>query len=91
MLRIICSAAVLLASAGAASADSRLAIDVRDLASREGAAAFDRDVMRAARRLCQRYSGVARIRCLAGVRDEALEKLPQSARLTYAQARARAG
>ncbi len=91
MLRILCSAAVLLASAGAASADSRHAIDIRNLASPEGAAAFDRDVTRAARRLCHRYGGVARIRCLNDVRDEALEKLPQSARLTYARARAGAG
>jgi UrcA family protein len=94
MTRIIATllAACTLAGAGAASAQTaRIPFGDLDLASTEGAAAFDARVDAAARKFCRQANPVSRISersaCEQAVRDEALAQLPTHAQVRYAVSR----
>lgn len=84
--------AVAVATAGAASAETRIAWSDLDLSSPTGAAAFDARVDAAARRACRKARAPGRLVsdrdfCVAAVREEALRALPSHGRFDYALAR----
>lgn len=83
------SAALALAvlSAGAASAQSRIAFGDLDLGTAAGAAQFDRRVDRAARAVCGGGASLSEARCTSRFRAEATSRLPQADRSDYARAR----
>lgn len=77
------AAAALLAT----SAQAQIAISAANIDTPTGAARFERDVRKAARNLCANARGVQVVTCKQAIRDEALEQLPATQRLAYAQAR----
>jgi len=82
------AAAVLCASAGAASAqDYRIAYGDLDLGSADGAAQFDRRVTRTGRQACRTGAPMADAQCVARFRVEAMRLLPDASRQDYARAR----
>lgn len=82
--------AVAVLSAGAASAQSRIAYGDLNLGSAAGAAQFDRRVDRAARAVCGGRSSLSEATCTRQFRAEATRRLPQSDRTDYARARTEA-
>ncbi|OGN50186.1 MAG: hypothetical protein A2352_05210 [Caulobacterales bacterium RIFOXYB1_FULL_67_16] len=86
MFRIVSltTAAVLAASAASAS-DLRIAYGDLDLATPQGAARLDGRIREAADRLCGGRTSIERLKCRAGVREEALSGLPDRARTEYAR------
>lgn len=79
--------AVAILSAGAASAQSRIAYGDLDLGTASGAAQFDRRVDRAARSVCGGRSSLGEAQCISRFRAEATSRLPQGDRADYARAR----
>lgn len=70
----------------------RVAYGDLDLASASGADALDSRIARASARTCRAVSGrsiAGRADCQSAFREEALSRLPVSAREDYAQSRAR--
>src|SRR5690606_12096976 len=95
MTRIIATvlAACAMAAAGSASAQTaRIQFGDLDLASTEGAAAFEARVDAAARQFCRQATRPAartseRAVCERAVRDEAFAQLPSHAQVRYAVSR----
>lgn len=80
--------AVAILSAGAASAsDYRIAIGDLDLATAQGARAFDLRVRGMANTACISGSILDQARCRGAFREEALRQLPDARREDYARAR----
>lgn len=70
---------------------ARVAFGDLDLASASGARTLEARIERSARRTCAHINGrsiTGRSDCLAGFREEALDRLPLSAREDYARGRA---
>lgn len=79
----------LLACGSATAQDSRHRVRINDLdlATAEGADAFDARVQRAARSACQGLSPVAGLQCRTAVAREFENALPEARRDNYARAR----
>lgn len=71
----------------ATSAHAQIAISTAGIETPAGAARFERDVRIAARAMCSHVRGVQVVTCKQGVREEALELLPQAQRLAFLQSR----
>jgi UrcA family protein len=90
MIRLVATAvfAAAVLSAGAASASEyRIAIGDLNLATPEGAAAFDLRVRRASLTACVSGSSLDQAQCRREFRNEARDLLPAAQRADYARAR----
>lgn len=92
MFRTLLAAAITLAAAGAASAQSRISIADLDLSTPAGAAELDARIARASDIQCRdaRIPGSSRsdrAGCAADYRAEFLRALPAQARASYESAR----
>lgn len=86
----ILAAALLQVSSVAAEPTQRIPYGDLDLASPDGAAAFDRRVRQAGRRACRDGGGpdLVELTCLRRFRRDALDALPEVRRDEYARSRA---